>query len=357
MEKFKLAVLGGGLNSIAGYPHFAAARLDNRFEIKAGLFSRNPDINRKTAKQWDVEKYFDSFEDFLDEARKLDAVLVLTPTPSHYKYVSTLLKENIPVICEKPLFKSLEEIYQLKKEIKNIDKKFLVITYNYIAYPMLIELREIIKSGELGDIINIHLEMPQESFLRPPQNIDYPPLWRKIDGKIPTIALDLLSHLYSIMYFLTEKEVESISSLKSRFSKFNVIDDIKVLTTFKDKTTGLFWVSKVALGNRNGLKVSVYGTKGAAYWIQENPEVLKLSYDNGNTVLLDRGSKLKVANKKLFNRMTPGHPSGFIEALANLYTEIYNALKEYKEKGKISDNPLIWTFSKEEKNFEFLSKV
>ena len=359
MHPFKLAILGGALDSIAGYPHFVASQMDNRFKVVSGVFSTDNEKNLKTARYWGVERVYSTIEEFIEKEKgKVDAVSVLLPTPLHYEVVKKLLKNRFAVICEKPLFSNLEEIKRLPYEV-DLKDKFLVVTYNYIAYPLLGVLREKILSGELGEIVNIHLEMPQESFFRPPKGIrDYPPKWRKKDGEIPGILLDLMSHLFSISYFLTEKDIKKVYSTFKSFSPFGVVDEVKVITEYNDGSVGFFWVSKVALGNRNGLKISVYGTKGAAFWVQEEPERLVIAYADGKKCVLDRSNvEFPPDKKKLYNRMTPGHPSGFIEAFANLYWEISQALKLHK-KGKPYDfSPLIWTYEKELKNFKFLNAV
>ena len=201
MSKLKLGILGGGLNSVAGYTHFVASQMDGKFEVVSGMFSRNKEINRNTAKYWNIKNYYDNLDDFIkNEKGKLDAVSVLLPTPYHYEVVKKLLENNFFVICEKPLFSTFEEVKKFEKFYKP-NKHYLVVTYNYIAYPMLGYLKKLIKEGYFGKLLHIHLEMPQESFLRPPKNIDYPPFWRKKDGKIPRILLDLASHLGSILFF------------------------------------------------------------------------------------------------------------------------------------------------------------
>jgi len=359
-KPFKLGILGGALHSIAGYPHFVASQMDGRFKVVSGVFSTNPKVNRDTAEYWKIERVYNSIDEFIEKEKgKLDAVSVLLPTPLHYEVVKKLLLNGFAVICEKPLFATLEEIERLPKEV-NLEDKFLVVTYNYIAYPLLGVLRKKILQGDFGEILNIHLEMPQESFLRPPKGVkNYPPKWRKKDGPIPGILLDLMSHLFSLMKFLTEKSIKKVYSVCRNFSSFEVVDEVKVIAEFTDQTLGFFWVSKTALGNRNGLKVSIYGTKASALWVQEDPEKVYVSYADGKKCIWDRSNiEFPPQKKKLYNRMTPGHPAGFIEAFANLYWDIAKALEKFKAGESYKQiSPLIWTYEREKENFKFLSAV
>lgn len=329
---YKLAFIGGSHESIAGYPHFIASQMDMKFKVFAGAFSTNPDINKKTAEKWNIKRLYDNWEELiLKEKNNIDAVVILSPTFLHADMIIECLSQNIPVITEKPITSSLEETIKIKN-FYDKDKHFLVVTNNYSGYPMVRELKERIKNHELGKILKIKLEMPQESFLRPPKSIKYPQKWRLKNNFIPMISLDLGIHLHHLSYFLTNKKIDSVLCNFNSFSKYNIVDDVNMLLEYTDGTKGEFWISKTALGNRNGLTIKIYGEKASAVWIQEEPEKLNLSYSNGDKLIVDRGSNLNLDYGTFLNRMTPGHPSGFIEAFANLYNNIYDSLTLYFDK-------------------------
>jgi len=193
-------------------------------------------------------------------------------------------------------------------------------------------MKKMLEDGLLGEILTINLQMPQETFLRPPKSIKYPQKWRLKDGYIPMISLDLGVHLHHLAYFLLGIEPQKVFGEFNSYSSYDVIDDVKMLLKYKNNSTASLWISKVALGHRNGLKVEIYGTKASAVWIQEEPENLYISYSDGKKIKIDRGSNCLVANEKRYNRMTPGHPSGFIEAFANLYGDIADSLDRYFQK-------------------------
>ena len=356
MKPLKLAFAGGGLNSVAGYTHFSASRMDHQFQVVTGVFSRNKDINARTADFWGIKNYCHSFEELIEkEARNVDAFVVLLPTPDHYKAVAELLKRNIPIICEKSLAYNCAEVKALQ-EIYNPKKHFLVTTYNYSGYPLVRELKAMIEAGELGEILHIHLEMPQESFLRPPKSLDYPPGWRKIDQDIPTVCLDLGTHLFHMQKFLTGKIPKKFVSKMNSFAPYRVIDDVKIISEFEDGATGYMWFGKTALGNRNGLRVRVFGTQASAEWFQQEPEKLFVNKGNGSLNIIDRGNAEGVAAEKRYNRMFAGHPAGFIEAFANLYRDIADGLELFKA-GKDYFHPYLWTLDDEEKNLRFFEKA
>lgn len=335
---YKLAFIGGSCESIAGYPHFIASQMDKRFEVVSGVFSTNPEINKKTAQRWNIKSYYNSIDELIkNEINNIDAVSILTPTPLHIEAIEKLLKLNIPIICEKPLVSSLEEIEKIEK-ILDVNKHFLVVTNNYSGYPMVRELKQKILNKELGDILHIRLKMPQESFLRPPKSIKYPQKWRLKDEFIPMISLDLGAHLHHLAYFLLEEEPDKVLATYNSFSKYNVIDDVTMLLEYNSGIKGSFWLSKTALGNRNGLHLEIYGSKASAIWHQENPEKLEFSYFTGQKTIIDRGSDIEMIPNPLYHRMTPGHPAGYIEAFANLYNDIANCLDEYFSKKEFNNS-------------------
>jgi len=254
---YKLAFIGGSINSIAGYPHFIASQMDKRFEVAASVFSTDMDINQETAKQWKIKNVYKNYQELIKkEKNNIDAIVILTHTPLHIDIILALLQENIPIICEKPLVSSMQEIKKIQ-EIYDPNKHSLVVTNNYSGYPMVRELQHKIANNELGDILHIRLKMPQESFLRPPKSVKYPQKWRLKDDFIPMISLDLGAHLHHLAYFLLQEEPENIMATYDKFSKYNVVDDVNMFLEYKSGIKGNMWLSKTALGHRNGLHIEV----------------------------------------------------------------------------------------------------
>ncbi|OQX32051.1 MAG: oxidoreductase [Candidatus Sedimenticola endophacoides] len=345
--RFALGFVGGGLSSAVGLTHYAASQLDGRWELAAGVFSRNAETNRATARAWHVppERLYGSWRELIEGERgRLDAVAVLLPTPDHIEVILALLDAGIPVICEKALVSSLEDGRRIQCRFDPA-RHFLAVTYNYSGYPMMRELRERVRGGELGRINQIQLEMPQEGFARPPDigGQALPPQpWRLRDQEIPTICLDLGVHLHHLAYFLTGREPVALMAEYNAYSSYpDIIDDVKMWLRYDDGMSASYWMTKTSIGTRNGLQVRIYGEQGSGEWLQLNAEELRLSYLDGTIMLLDRGSRSSVCRLPRYNRMKVGHPSGFIEAFANLYVDIADALLEWRDGGERS-NPYVF---------------
>lgn len=325
VDKIKLAVIGGGLNSAVGYAHYSALILSNKFEIVCGNFSRNSETNKKTAEVYGVNKLYSDYKTMiLEEKDNIDMVVILTPSDQHYEQLSYVMELGMPVVCEKSLITNDLELQNLKEKINN---NFVAVVFNYLCYPMLKELREIVKKGDIGKILQVQIEMPQEGFLKYMNGEPLKPQsWRLVDGIVPTLSLDLATHTYSIVKFLTDEVPVEVVAIENTFGNFNnIVDDINCIIKYTNNVVCNMWYSKVALGNRNGLRVRIFGTNGSVEWYQLEPEVLHISDKTGKLSIIDRGSEgLLTANEFKYNRFKVGHPVGFIEALANFYEDVHD---------------------------------
>ncbi len=334
-----IGFIGGSTESAVGYTHFVSSAMDNRWALKAGCFSTDSMRNNKSAQIYGVEasRVYDSWQEMLKKEKGyLDSIVVLTPTPSHFEIVIACLNEGVPVICEKSLATSSDEVKSIL-DMCNRMKGFLAVTYNYSGYPMIRELRRIIRKGILGKILHFHAEMPQEGYIRVDKLGDKPTpqLWRLSDGRVPIIYLDLGSHLHHMIYYLVGQKPVEVVADHNKYGLFpEVVDNVTCLCRYSEGIQGQMWFSKSALGHRNGLRFRIYGSKASAEWYQMCPEELILSYANGQRAILDRASGAEVAGTKRYNRFKAGHPAGFIEAFANLYSDIADCLSQYKTTGK-----------------------
>jgi predicted dehydrogenase len=241
----------------------------------------------------------------------------------------------MPVICEKSLAVSSSQARAIL-DLRNERNAFLAVTYNYSGYPMLRELAKRIADGKLGKILHFQAEMPQEGFIRVDAqgNKPVPQSWRLSDGDIPTLHLDLAVHLHQIVHYLTGQKPVAVVSDQNHYGWFSgVVDNASCLCRYTGDIQGQFWFSKSALGHRNGLRIRVYGDHGSAEWYQANPEELLLSFMDGRREILDRAAAVEISNQRRYNRFKAGHPAGFVEAFANLYSDIADGLRQYQQTG------------------------
>jgi predicted dehydrogenase len=338
MRPFRLGFIGGALDSAVGYAHFSACRMDRCWSLEAGFFSPQKALNERTAETYGVARtrLHHDFHSFLNKEKKnLDAVSILSPTPLHKSMVAGCLRVGIPVICEKALAVSSRDILELES-CRSKTRGFLAVIYNYSGYPMVREMRRLIRTGKLGKILHFQAEMPQEGYMRTDSQARKPKVqsWRLRDGTVPTIHLDLGVHLHQLIRYLTGMRPREVVADQGKFGWFRVVDQVTSLTRYDQGAQGAVWFSKTALGHRNGLRLRIYGSKASAEWAQMNPEELLISHGDGRREILDRGVGLPLASKPRYNRFKAGHPAGFVEALSNLYSDIHTTLKAYKKTGR-----------------------
>lgn len=345
-QPLKLGFIGGSINSAVGYTHYIASQMDHRWQVVAGCFSRTEATNKATAERWGIEdgRVYTSWRDMLSaEQGKLDAIAILTPTDQHADIVVEVLASGFNVICEKALTNSAAEAERII-EAQQKSGRFLSVTYNYTGYPMVRELCSLIKAGHFGRVHQIQIEMPQEGFVR----VDaegrkpVPQSWRLEDKVVPTISLDLGVHLHNMVYMLSGQRPLKVMADQSSFGWFpEVVDNVMSIAKYQDGMKCQMWFSKSALGHRNGLRVRVFGERASAEWYQMNPEELILNAVSGSREIKDRAAVVSVANQLRFNRFKAGHPAGFLEAFANLYVDLADALIEFNTSGSWN-NP--WVF-------------
>lgn len=337
-QPLQLGMIGGSVHSAVGYAHFVACGMDRQWQVAAGCFSTDAKVNAETAASYGVAAercYSDWKQMLLHEPQRLDAVLVLTPTPAHFEVVMACMRAGIPVICEKSLAVNSAQA-NIMRNLQQELNAFLAVTYNYSGYPMVRELARRIGAGELGNLLHFQVEMPQEGFVRlnaegqKPQ----PQAWRLLDGDIPTLHLDLAVHLHQLLHYLTgEKPVEVVADHQNLGWFEGVIDNASCLCRYSNGLQGQVWFSKAALGHRNGLKIRLYGDLASAEWLQASPEELLISHVDGRREIVDRAASVEVSHEKRYNRFKAGHPAGFIEAFANLYRDLADSLRQYQRAG------------------------
>lgn len=334
-KKFKVALVGGAYDSAVGRAHRAAIAIDQRYDLVAGCFSRDADKSRATAAEYGVnqERAYSDLPALLgNESTNLDAVIVITPQDQHRVHVSACLQAGLPVICEKALVTSSCEAMAIRSQLRERNG-FLAVTYNYTGYPMIRELKHMIASGMLGKIHQLQMEMPQEGFARVAEDETpiRPQEWRLRDSAVPTLSLDLAVHLHMMARFLIGAAPEEVVALSASNGNFpEIIDSTQCLVRYSGGIHCGIWFSKAALGYRNGLRLRIFGDQGAAEWVQENPEYLHYANNKGVKMVMDRSCQgIRIANKSRYQRFKAGHPAGFLEAFANYYFDVAEALISY----------------------------
>ena len=342
-KKIKIGFVGGGPNSFIGYTHRLAARFDNRFDFVAGVFSKNKKKSKEFGKSLglDPDRCYNDYKLMAkkESARSdgLQALGIMTPSGDHYKIAKEFIKNKVHIICDKPLTAKVEDAVALENlVIKN--KIVFALTHNYSGYPMLREAKKLIEKNKIGKIKVINVEYPQGYTVAVKKKDEKSTLKWRLDKNLcgPSMILaEIGTHAYHLMRYVTGLEVKEVSAeVNSLSDEISVDDNAFMIVRLNNKARGSIWVSSAATGGENGLKIRVYGTKGAVEWLQDDPNILKFTKLNSSTQIITRASDAVSDLSIQSSRVAAGHPEGFFEAFANIYTEFADSIQNATSKNK-----------------------
>jgi predicted dehydrogenase len=133
---------------------------------------------------------------------------------------------------------------------------------------------------------------------------------------------DIGTHAFNLAEFVTGLDCEFVAAELSRCVAGRALDDnAQMLLRFGGGARGLLWCSQVAVGNDNALRLRVFGSNGSLDWAQEQPNALVFSRYGEPPRTIRRGSAGASAVASHASRIPGGHPEGYLEAFAQLYTD------------------------------------
>ncbi|MCP4208492.1 MAG: Gfo/Idh/MocA family oxidoreductase [Shimia sp.] len=343
MQKLKLGMVGGGEGAFIGAVHRMAARLDGHWDLIAGCLSSTPAKAQRSADSIGLERSYRSFEEMaaMEGAREdgIDAVSIVTPNHMHLPIARAFLAAGIHVICDKPLTTDLARAQIFAKECDNYDARFF-LTHNYSASPLIRQAKEMVANGDLGKIRLVHAEYLQDWLSRPADPDNVQAAWRtdpERTGGAGAIG-DIGTHAYHLATFVVGENASHLSADLSSFVEGRQVDDnAHILLRFATGARGSIFASQVATGKENDLKLRIHGTKGGLLWEQENPNQLIYTPIGGTEQRITRAGVGAHDAANSVSRIPSGHPEGYLEAFATLYSDIARELTG--ETGAASDVP------------------
>ncbi|MCB9135318.1 MAG: Gfo/Idh/MocA family oxidoreductase [Anaerolineales bacterium] len=348
-RRLRLAVIGGGPGSFIGPMHRLAARMDDQFEIVTGVLSSNPDRARRASAELGFApdrihtEVIEMLDAELNRADAVDAVAIMTPNDSHLAYAVSALDRGFDVICDKPMTNTVQEAETLHQKVLDTGLVFC-LTHNYTGYAMVRQAKAMVAEGQLGTIRLVQVEYVQggkadESKPDPMEK------WRFVPGRGgPSLVMgDIGTHAHNLVRFVTGLEVAEVAAeVGAIVPNRRVHDFAGAMLRFGNGARGSFWVTQAAAGVENSLRFRISGTQGSLEWLQEMPQVLtfKPLGAPAETRTPNGPGTLPLAQRAC--RVKAGHPGGFAEGFANLYTDAAEAIAA-RRAGQPAD-PLVLHF-------------
>src|SRR5262245_33731279 len=333
-RKLRMGLIGGGQGAFIGRVHAAAGILDNRAALVAGALSGDPAKAKASAPDFDItsDRAYGSYKEMADaEARrpdKVDFVSVATPNHTHFEIAKTFAEAGFNVICDKPMTFDLKQAEALMELVKKTGVVF-GLTHNYTGYPLVRQAREMVLNGDLGEINAIRACYIQ-GWLRTRLEKDNQKqaAWRTDPAKSGAAGSfgDIGTHAYNLGRFITGLLPEQISCVLKTFEAGRKLDDYGVAAIrYANGALGTVTASQISHGRENDIFIEVDGTKGALEWHQEEPNKMLVRRNGEPHQVYTRAGgpylgKLAAAS----TRIPSGHPEGYLEAFANIYTAIFD---------------------------------
>ncbi len=337
--RLKYGMIGGGKGAFIGDVHRKAIAMDGKAALEAGCFSQSYASTLETGEflGLDRDRLYKTFEDMLvaegKRKDKIDFVVIATPNSTHYPIAKLAMENGIHVVCEKPLTTNSRDAADLARLVKEKNILFCV-TYAYTGYPIVKHMRGLVRNGDLGEIRFVSGEYPQDWLATLLEKTGQKQAaWRtdpNLAGASNCVG-DIGSHIENMVSYVTELKIRSLLARLDHFGAGRPLDDnASILLNFEGGARGIYWSSQIAVGHDNGFRVRIYGTKAGMEWAQENPNYLRVSYIDKPSEILSRGRDKMHPRAQALSRIPSGHPEGYFEAFANIYSTYITALSKLK---------------------------
>lgn len=336
-RKLRMALVGGGQGAFIGRVHATAAVLDNRAALVAGALSSDPAKAKASAGDYDIpaERAYCSYKELIAAEKKLpadrriDFLSVATPNHTHYEIAKAAVEAGLNVICDKPLTFDLQQAEDLAAVVDRSGVVFAV-SHNYTGYPLVRQAREMVLSGDLGEINAIRSNYIQ-GWLRTRLESDSQKqaAWRTDPAKSGAAGAfgDIGTHAYNLARYISGLLPETVSCHLKIFAPGRQLDDYgHAVIRFENGALGTVTASQISHGRENDLFIEVDGTKGAIEWRQEEPNKLLVRRNGQPLAVYTRnpGAAYMTGGAGAACRLPGGHPEAFFEAFANIYRNAYD---------------------------------
>lgn len=355
MDKIKVGVIGTGF---IGPVHVEAIRRLPHTEVVA-LSGSNEERAREKADELGIERAYGDYRKLLAD-KEVNVVHICTTNHLHYKIAKEAILSGKHVVCEKPLAMNAEEGRELTK-LANDHGVICAMHLNCRAYPLIQQVKEMVKRGDLGTIFAVNGSYQQDWLFK---ETDYS--WRlekEFSGESRAIA-DIGTHWFDTIETITglktkkvcadfatfyktrKKPLKPVETYSGKTLELRDYEDVPidtedyatVLIKFDNGAHGSFTVNQVAAGRKNRLYFEIYGSKCAVAFDSETPNQLWIGNRDGNNEIMMKDPSLLYENVREYNSYPGGHTEGFADATKHTMRKIYEAIRA-GETGKALEYP------------------
>ncbi|MGE4549295.1 MAG: Gfo/Idh/MocA family protein [Intestinibacillus sp.] len=336
--KLRFGMVGGG-GGFIGNVHRHGAQEDDLAVLAAGCFTRDPDKNAQTAERWGVtpQRAYAAYEQMAEAESSrpdgIDFVTIATPNNTHYDIAKAFLSRGIHVLSDKPVAMNVRQAEELERLA---DEKGLLfgVSYTYANYPLIRQAREMIEHGEIGNIINIMCEYPQDWVMNTvASGASVHGSWRfdpSVIGESLCVA-DIGTHLEYLVSAMTGLRLQKVLCVTHRIPPDLPLEsNAQVLLQYERGIPGMMWASQVAIGHECSVSARIFGDRGAIEWNHDTPAQLRVTRIGQPTQIYTPERDFLYPAVRKLSRLPYGHPEGFYEAFGNIYRGFARHLLQVK---------------------------
>lgn len=360
MRRVKTALIGAGF---VGPHHIEAARRLGFVDVVAVASSSQASAEAKAARL-NIPKAYSSYEALLDDP-EVEVIHNCTPNDLHLPVTIAAIERGKHVIADKPLALNSSDAQVMLDAAKKAGVVHAV-TFNYRYNPLMQQARVMIARGDIGQVHFIHGHYLQDWLLYPN---DYN--WRlEKEGGASRAVADIGSHWCDLAGYLTgarlsevlaeyttvfptrlkpaaAREAFASASGEEKYDEYSVDteDFASVLLRFDNGARGVFSVSQVSAGRKNGLEVGIDGRQAALAWKQERPNELWIGRRNEPNGTMLKDPSLLDPSIRHYAALPGGHGEAWADAFRNLLRNIYTFIAEDRSMDADADKVDFPTFA------------
>lgn len=327
----RLGMIGGGPDAWIGRMHRGAAEMDGWWRPVAGVFSSDATRSRAggAALGFDPARSYGDVDEMLRQERLrpdgIDAVAIMTPNDTHYRFAVAALDAGLDVVGDKPVTHDFAEACDLVARTRR-GARIFAVAHGYSAYPMTRYARHLVRDGTLGAVWLVQVEYIQSGMATRVEEGPQSNRFRWIlDPRRSGLALVMSAigcHAQHLACFTSGLGVARVAAdVGALVPGRKVVDYVSALLEFDGGARGTFTVTQAAAGGENDIRLRIYGEKGMLDWCHRDASYLRLALHGEAARTIGRGDPFLPPEILAAGRTPRGHPEGLREAFANIYAE------------------------------------
>jgi predicted dehydrogenase len=296
------------------------------------ISGRTEDAVREAARRYGYEKWTTDWHEVVGDP-DVQVFDNCGPNDLHLEPTVAAARAGKHVICEKPLGRTADESYEIWKGVAATGVKHQC-AFLFRFFPAVRLAREIIESGDIGDVYHFRGTFQQEWIMDPA----FPKVWRLDRAVAGSGALgDLGAHVIDQSRFLVGEPSTVTGLLKTWITErpggsVDVDDAFEATVEFENGAIGTYEATRYAFGRKNHLSWEIYGSKGAIVWDQERMSELLVNYGSSKPGDHSQGFRTVLVSEAyhpwLQYHWPHGHMIGWEDGFVHQLLHLLECIKE-----------------------------